>query len=209
MFAFSERITDVLAAMVRAGEPESDPNPTIDTLTQALGKRSFGIVLVLFGLPNLIPLPGLPILCGIIIGIIGVQMMLGMESLKLPGWLAQRRLRRADLARIVEKAGPSLRIMEKVTRPRLDMLTGPTAQRSLGVLVLALGITLQAPIPFLGGLAPGLAVIVLGLAITERDGALLIAGLVVSALAMAFTFTLTYAIVKQIILLVLRAAGMA
>lgn len=209
MFAFSERITDVLAALVRAGDAESDPNPTIDTLTRALGKRSFGIVLVLFGLPNLIPLPGLPILCGIIIGIIGVQMMLGMQNLKLPGWLAQRRLRRADLARIVEKAGPSLRILEKVTRPRLDMLTGPAAQRALGALVLALGITLQAPIPFLGGLAPGLAVILLGLAITERDGALLIAGLVVSTLAMVFTFMLTYAIVKQILLFVLRAAGMA
>lgn len=209
MLFFSERIADVLAAIVRPTSDADDPNPTIDALTSALGKRSFGIVLVLFGLPNLIPIPGLPILCGIIIGIVGVQMMLGAESLQLPQWLAGRRVKRSDLARIVGRAEPTLRALEKVMRPRFEALTSPAAQRYLGAVLLALGITLQAPIPFLGGIAPGIAVILIGLAMTERDGVLLVAGLVTSAFAMVLTFTLTYAIVRQIMLLVLHAGGLA
>jgi hypothetical protein len=208
MLALSERIADVLAALVRPNGEADDPNPTIEALTAALGKRSFGIVLVLFGLPNLLPIPGLPMLCGVVIGVIGVQMMLGAQSLKLPRWLSQRRIKRADLARLVSKAEPALRALEKLTRPRFSFLTSPQAERVLGAVVLALGVALQAPIPFFGGIAPGLGVVLLGLAMTERDGVLLVAGLVVSSFAMVFTFTLTYAIVRQIILFVLHAGGM-
>ena len=208
MIALSERIADVLADLVRSNGETDDPNPTIEALTSALGKRSFGIVLVLFGLPNLLPIPGLPMLCGLIIGVIGVQMMMGAQSLKLPNWLSQRRIKRADLARLVAKADPSLRALEKVMRPRLAFLTSPQAQRVLGLVILVLGIALQAPIPFFGGIAPGIGVVLLGLALTERDGALLLAGLLISSFAMIFTFTLTYAIVRQIILFVLKSGGM-
>lgn len=208
MLALSERIADVLADLVRPRGAGDDPNPTLQTLTEALGKRSFGIVLVLFGLPNLLPIPGLPMLCGLVIGVVGVQMMLGAQSLKLPGWLSQRRINRADMAKLITKADPSLRALEKLMRPRLASLTSPQSQRMLGFIILALGIALQAPIPFFGGIAPGLGVILIGLAMTERDGILLIIGLVVSSFAMTFTFILTYTIVRQIILLVLSGGGM-
>jgi hypothetical protein len=208
MLALSERIADVLADLVRPRGAGDDPNPTLQTLTEALGKRSFGIVLVLFGLPNLLPIPGLPMLCGLVIGVVGVQMMLGAQNLKLPGWLSQRRINRADMAKLVTKADPSLRALEKLMRPRLASLTSPQSQRMLGFIILALGIALQAPIPFFGGIAPGLGVILIGLAMTERDGILLIIGLVVSSFAMTFTFILTYTIVRQIILLVLSGGGM-
>jgi hypothetical protein len=208
MLALSERIADVLADLVRPRGAGDDPNPTLQTLTEALGKRSFGIVLVLFGLPNLLPIPGLPMLCGLVIGVVGVQMMLGAQNLKLPGWLSQRRINRADMAKLVTKADPSLRALEKLMRPRLASLTSPQSQRMLGFIILALGIALQAPIPFFGGIAPGLGVILIGLAMTERDGILLFIGLVVSSFAMTFTFILTYTIVRQIILLVLSGGGM-
>ncbi len=209
MLPFSERIADVLAAIVGSRGETEDPIPTIESLTSALGKRSFGIVLVLFGLPNFIPIPGLPILCGIIVGLVGVQMIGGTESLKLPRWLAARRVKRADLAGLVQRAEPLLRALEKVTRPRLAALTGRAAQRFLGAVLLMLGIALQAPIPFLGGIAPGIAVILIGLAMTERDGVLLVAGIIAATLAMILTFTLTYAIVRQIVLFLLGAGGLA
>jgi hypothetical protein len=208
MLPLSERIADVLVKLVHAKEATDDPNPTIEALTEALGKRSFGIVLVLFGLPNLLPLPGLPMLCGLVIAVIGVQMMLGAQNLKLPRWLSQRRIRRSDLARLVMRAEPTLRTLEKVMRPRLPVLTSLQAQRALGAVLLGLGIALQAPIPFFGGIAPGLGVILIALALTERDGAVMLLGLLVSSFAMIFTFTLTYAIVRQIILFVLRSGGM-
>lgn len=97
MKPFSARISDVLADTVRGKVGDDDPMPMLGDLVALLGKRSFGIVLVLFGLPNLLPVPGLPILCGVVVGVVALQMLRGHEALVLPRWLAQRRVKRRDL----------------------------------------------------------------------------------------------------------------
>lgn len=209
MKPLSDRIADVLAASVRGNGDGDDPYPTLDDITSALGKRSFGIGLVLFGLPNLLPLPGLPILCGIVIGVIAVQMLVGMQSLKLPGWLARRRIKRKDLALVLERASPTLRKLETVMRPRIEGLSTAQAQRALGFVLLLLALALMAPIPFFGGIPPGIAVTLLGLGLTERDGIFILLGGVATAIALVFSAALTYAIIRQVVIFVLSAAGMA
>lgn len=208
MKPFSARIADILSESIR-GNGSVDPNPTIAELTEALGKRSFGIVLVLFGLPNLLPVPGLPMLCGVIIGVVAYQMLIGKESLALPAWLAQRRVSRRDLARVFEKSEPGLRWFERVMRPRMMDLTGARAEQVLGFVLLVLAVALMAPIPFFGGIPPGIAVILFGLALAERDGLFVILGLVATVLALIFTIALTYAIVKQLFLLFMVATGLS
>ncbi len=123
MKPFSARISDVLADSVRGQGTDDDPMPPLGEIIALLGKRSFGIVLVLFGLPNLLPVPGLPILCGVIVAVVAWQMLQGHEALVLPGWLAQRRVKRRDLQNVLVKAQPTLRWFEAVMRPRLLPLT--------------------------------------------------------------------------------------
>ena len=187
---------------------DDDPYPELADIVALLGKRSFGIVLVLFGLPNLLPIPGLPMLCGVIIGVVAFQMALGMENVVLPRWLGRRRVNRADLRRVLQRATPSLRWFEKVMQPRLHFLTSGQAQRLLGLVLLVLALALMAPIPFFGGIPPGIAVVLFGLAIAERDGVFVIAGLIGTVIALVFTAVLTYAILKQIVVLVLSSTGM-
>jgi hypothetical protein len=208
MKPFSARISDVLAESVRDGGSRDDPMPMLGDIVALLGKRSFGIGLVLFGLPNLLPVPGLPILCGVIVGVIAFQMMLGRQSLLLPGWLARRRVNRSNFQRILERAEPSLRWFERIMRPRLLLLTGIRAQRVLGFVLLLLALALMSPIPFFGGILPGIAVTLFGLALAERDGVFVVAGAVATVLALIFTAALTYAILKQILLFILSATGM-
>lgn len=209
MKPFSARIADVLAETLRGNGVDDDPFPTLEEIVSLLGKRSFGIVLVLFGLPNLLPIPGLPILCGIVIGVVAFQMLLGKESLVLPNWLGRRRVNRRDLSRVLEKAEPSLRWFERAMRPRLLFLTGATGQRVLGFVVLTLALALMSPIPFFGGIPPGIAVTLFGLAMTERDGVFVIAGGIATVFALIFTTAVTYAIVKPILKLFASAFGMA
>jgi hypothetical protein len=209
MKPFSARIADVLAESVRDSGSGDDPFPTLGDVISLLGKRSFGIVLVLFGLPNLLPVPGLPILCGIIVGVVAFQMLLGKESLVLPGWLANRKVSRRSLQRVLERAEPGLRWFERIMRPRLLMLTGAIAQQVLGFLLLLLALALMSPIPFFGGIPPGIAVTLFGLALAERDGIFVIAGAVATVFALIFTATLTYAILRQIVHFFLAASGMA
>ena len=208
MKPFSARIADVLADSVNGTGVDDDPFPELADIVALLGKRSFGIVLVLFGLPNLLPIPGLPMLCGVIIGVVAFQMALGMENVVLPRWLGRRRVNRADLRRVLQRATPTLRWFEKVMQPRLHFLTSGQAQRLLGLVLLVLALALMAPIPFFGGIPPGIAVVLFGLAIAERDGVFVIAGLIGTVIALVFTVVLTYAILKQIVVLVLSSTGM-
>ncbi len=198
------RIHEILADLleIRGSESRLGDQPTVDDIITALGSRSFGIVLVLFGLPNLLPVPGLPILCGFIIGIIAFQMVIGKDHLLLPRWVGQRRLKRDDLARVVQKAAPTLRKVESLMRPRLLALTTPTMSRVSGVVLLVLAVALMAPIPFFGGIAPGFSVILLGLGLAERDGLFLVGGAVASVFAVLLTIAVTLAILKSLAFLI-------
>lgn len=180
---------------------ENDPFPTLASIVELLGPRSFGIVLVLFGLPNLLPIPGLPMVCGVIVGVVAYQMLVGRESLALPGWLGQRRLKRDDLSRVISKAEPGLLALERIMRPRIPGMTAPFAQRVIGAVLLVLAIALMAPIPFFGGIPPGIAVILFGLALTERDGLFVIAGGAASVAALLITALLTWAILKSVVMI--------
>jgi hypothetical protein len=47
----------------------------------AFGNRAFGILFLLFGLPNCFPMPpGMPVLCGIVVMVVSVQMLRGRKS---------------------------------------------------------------------------------------------------------------------------------
>lgn len=207
MNPYSARISDVLAEAVRRDDAESDPTPMLGDIISLLGKRSFGIVLVLFGLPNLLPVPGLPILCGVIVAVVAWQMLQGNESLVLPRWLDQRRIKRKDLQKVLAKAEPVLRWFEKVMRPRLLPLTDTQAERAIGALVMVMAACLMSPIPFIGGIPPGIAVILIGLAMVERDGVILIIGMIAAAIAFLFTTVLSYLILWKSMVYFLKLLG--
>lgn len=209
MKPFSARISDVLADSVRGQGADDDPMPPLGEIIALLGKRSFGIVLVLFGLPNLLPVPGLPILCGVIVAVVALQMLQGHEALVLPGWLAQRRVKRRDLQNVLVKAQPTLRWFEAVMRPRLLSLTDFQAQRAIGALVMVMAICLMSPIPFIGGIPPGIAVILVGLAMVERDGLVMLVALVAALFALFFTVVLSYLILWKSFVYFFRLIGLA
>lgn len=144
-----------------------------------LGNRSFGFLLLLFALPNTLPIigiPGVSTLTGIPLAIIALQMMMGLPEPKLPTWVAERSLHRDDFRRIVDAMAPWLRRLERLTRPRWLGVTGLASERWLGAFCLMLALVLALPIP-LGNLAPAVALIALGL--IEKDGIFVALGFVV------------------------------
>lgn len=204
------RISELLAFTLKEQTGAlPNPQPSVSELVEALGPRSFGFVLVLFGLPNLLPVPGLPMVCGLIIGVVAIQMLQGRESLALPRWIGNRRVKREDLQKVVERAQPTLRRLEAVMRPRLQHLTEMRAQRLIGLALLLLAIALMAPIPFFGGIPPGIPVILFGLALVERDGIFVIFGAFGTAVALVITALLTYAILRSVTFLFAMECGQA
>lgn len=167
-------------------------------LCSGLGNRSFGLLLLLFALPNCIPLgiPGLSTLTGIPLALITVQLLLAYPVPVLPGWLSRRSLSSRDFQRLCRTTCPWLARIERLTRPRWLPLTSRQAERWLGLLSLILAIVLILPIPF-GNVPPAWALVLLALAMIERDGLLLLLGIALSAASLFWVYGLLWAMVES------------
>lgn len=186
------RTSELLAAVLAAQEGDK---VAIGDLVNALRNRAFGILFLIFGIPNCLPMPpGIPVICGIVLGLIGLQMALGRQELWLPEWLARRTFSRAVLDTIVNRSRPYIEKFERLSRPRLEQFAGPLARRLVGATVVLLGFILLLPIPFLGNLPPGFAVCIFGLGLVERDGGVILAGFFATVLGLMITAAMSWAI---------------
>lgn len=157
---------------------------SIADILDALDARAFGLAILLFAIPSVIPMPpGVPTVVGIVLLIVSVQMVAGRLELWLPGFLAKRRFSRQALVSGFEKIKPQLEFIERFARPRLMFLTGRIGMILIGAVVLALAIVLILPLPPGGNFPPALACAILGMGLVERDGVIVIIGLLVTAAA--------------------------
>ncbi|MCZ8314426.1 exopolysaccharide biosynthesis protein [Phreatobacter sp.] len=184
-----EKTSQIIASLMSvqaSGPAEMIGNLTVGDLMASLRTRAFGLSLILFGLPNLLPIPGLPILTGIILAVLAIQIVVGRDVPWLPARIAGTTLPRERLNQVMARTLPLLRWIERVTKPRFALAAGPAARRVVGLTVLVLAVLLIIlPIPWIGSMPQGLALCVLGLGLTERDGVLVSAGFLLAAVATA------------------------
>lgn len=170
------------------GEIASDPREfvSVGELSERLGDRGFGLALLLFALPNSIPLPipGISTITSLPLIYFAAQLCFGRDKIWLPAWLAHRAIPMTAQRPLVRHALPWLRRLEKVVKPRLDAISTPPFERAAGGLILLLAILISMPIPF-SNLPLGLAMSALALAIVERDGVLMISGWLLTATAVS------------------------
>lgn len=158
---------------------------------------ALGLLLLLLAIPAIVPSPGLPIgaVFGTAIAVIALQTIAGVRSLRLPRWLARRRFDTDRVRAAVRRVAPLLRRIDRRLKPRLIGLTRPWAVRLIGLVVLIQGVLITLPIPF-GNTLPGLAVLVLALGLTARDGAAVAAGVGLSVVAFAVSAALAISTVQ-------------
>lgn len=161
----------------------------------ALEDRAYALLVVLLGLPNCLPMPPpIPLVCGFVLGFVGLQMLAGRAVPWLPRALLSKSIGKPELSRAVSRALPVLIRLERVSRPRLTGLGGAWAIPLLGVLILALALGLVVAAPFIGQIPLGIAVCLVGLGLVERDGLFIIAGAVVGAGGLILSAGFAYAI---------------
>lgn len=120
---------------------------------------------------------------GIALFIVSLQMVMGRQELWLPKFLSKQGFSRKSLVSGFEKIKPQLELLEKVSRPRLLILTGKIATVLIGIVIMVMSIILILPLPPGGNFPPALACAVLGMALVERDGIIVLIGLAVTAAA--------------------------
>jgi len=154
-------------------------------LLAGLGRRAFGMLLLIAILPAFIPIPIGGAISGPLVVLIGVQLLAGTRRPWLPQFLARRGPHRHALARFDATISPWLARLEKLVRPRLpQLLRRRAAVMFTGLLLVLLGLLLSLPIPLTNYLFGGL-LLLFALALLERDGALLVVAWGAGAIAIA------------------------
>lgn len=180
-----KRTTDVLFDAIAQIEGE---RISIGELIDGLGERAFGILMLLFALPTILPAPpGMSAVTGMPIVVFSLQLLMGSPHPWLPAFLRRRSILRTDLMNVLTKAEPYLRRVERVTRPRLSWLVEGRFERLAGLIVFLLSIVLILPI-FMGNIFPSIAIALIALAIMERDGIAVIAGYISGAASVVIAF---------------------
>lgn len=151
--------------------------------------RLFGPLLVIPGLVTVTPvgaIPFVPTVMGIWTLLVAGQALLGRSHPWLPGIIADRKVDEDKFRDSIEKFRPWLKYFDRLARPRLAyMVQGPMKYGIAAIcIVLACTFPPLELVPF-GCAVPGSALLLLGLAITARDGLMAIVGIVVAVAAVA------------------------
>jgi hypothetical protein len=188
------RISAILTALVA----QPSDRLTVGDILVVLRDRAFALLVVLLGLPNCLPMPPpIPLVSGLLLALVAVQIIAGRPAPWLPRTLLHRSIARVDVERAVLRAAPIFRRLERFSRPRMTMLETAVSFRVIGVvlLILAVGIIFALP-PIVGQIPLGVAVCLLGLGLVERDGVVVIAGLVIGSIGLTLNAGFVYALVS-------------
>ncbi len=169
------------------GEAPAD-QVTLGWLMDKLGERSFGIILLLGGLLGLVP--GASIFAAVLVAALARQMVLARPGLAFPRRVASRPFPARQLARVVHRAVPVLRYLEKFVGPRWSTPFEAT-KRVIGGVVLLLGLVLLAPVP-LSNVPPALLIVLIAFAYLEEDGVLLCVALAAALLLFALVVAILW-----------------
>jgi hypothetical protein len=171
-----------LAQIIEETEDERLP---FTELAAKLQSSAWGGLLFIFAAINVLPLPpGTSVFFAIPLMIVSAQMVLRRASPWFPARIDRRGVRKTELQRLIAKIHGFEARIERILKPRLATLTGPTATRLIGIVCFFLALLAAVPIP-LFHIAPAAAILLFGLALIYRDGALVIAAAVAAVLSLA------------------------
>jgi hypothetical protein len=165
-----ERTSELLARFARE---EKRDNIDVGMLLEALHDRSFGVIIILFALPNAI-LPvawvlGTPIL------LFSIQMMLGRQRPWLPAWMKRPQLSRETFNKVMDYVVRYLSKIESWLKPRWNVLTTDKMERVIGGYMTFLTLVLLVPVPF-GNALPSFGIAIIAAGLLEKDGLAIVIG---------------------------------
>jgi hypothetical protein len=162
------KLSEILGEALKTADGEG---LTVGEILDRVADRGFGLVLVLLSLPTMIPIlpPGASAVVGVLYAIVGIQLLVGAHQPWMPKWVRKYKLSPKVIAGLSASGIRWIRKAEHLSRPRWTLMRSQLALRVLGLIIIAIGIVLFLPLPFLNTL-PGLAMLVMGIGLANLDG---------------------------------------
>lgn len=154
----------------------------IDDAPQAVGEfvdrlsdRGVGFLLLILSMPMCIPnIPGISTLFGALLIAPSLQMVFRLDRVWLPQFIRKLKLEPKVLRGSLRAFSAFLSRVEILSRPRLPVLSGRLALTLFGLQALIMALVLIVPMPG-ANLLPGIAGVLLGLGILQKDGLFMLA----------------------------------
>lgn len=183
-------LTDLIDAMEQMDREA--PKVSVDDILEAVGRRSFGPLLLIAGLITLVPMtggiPGVPVLMAALVLLVSGQLLAGRKTFWLPQWLLRRSVSREGVDKALSWMKKPAKWIDGMLGVRLGWMAGYIGIRATAVACLLISLVMPAMelVPFSANSA-GLALTLFGLGLIARDGIVL---------AMAFILTaVTFSVV--------------
>lgn len=163
---------------------------TLNWILEQLHETAFGLFLLILALPCCIPfLYGIPQIVALPLMFVSAQILVGRKTPWLPRKLGARSVTGESLENLAMKASPWLRRIERLSRPRLSVLTQEPMDRLVGLALVLFSASILVPLPGTNTV-PGFAVVVVAMGLLQRDGLLVLGG---AALGTAWIASLVFA----------------
>ncbi len=169
---------------------------SIGAILDALEERAFGMLLLLFAIPALIPfLVGVSSAFALPIALLCFQMIAGHRRPWLPKRFRTQTISITSYRKMTKVLLPWLRRVEALTKPRLKIFAGRFAEPVLAIFILVFASIIAIPGPGTNGV-PGVAVGLIALAMIERDGVLAIVGAAIGSIYSFFFYVFGYKVIE-------------
>lgn len=169
---------DVIVGLKKVAGPDG---ASIGEIVDQLDERAFGLLILLFAIPCLVPgLPGAQLIA-IPIFLLAIQLAFGAKEVWLPRRALEARVKSAWIESIADFADKRLRWTTVFSKPRLTFLASGVAERMVGAICAAASITIMLPIT---NSIPSLAITLIAVGLLQTDGLFTLAG---SLLGLAWT----------------------
>ncbi len=169
---------------------------TLGEILNAFEAKGFGLLLVILSLPSALPVPaaGYSTPFGLVLALLGLQMLFGRIRPWLPEKAKKLRLSPKMTSRMVKAGTKFFGKIEHLVRPRLHWIHQRGGRVFLAVLVIFMSCLMILPIPTTNT-APAMVIFLVGVALCEEDGLFgLGAGLCGLAAAALYAFVIYLAV---------------
>lgn len=170
---------------------------SLASILELAGDRTFGFLLIILSLPSAlpVPIPGYALPFGIVVLLLGLQLLAGAKTPWLPRCLLRRTIPRPEIQKIVRQSLPWLQRVEVVSRPRFKAVcTSRGGRLVLGVAVSFMAISMI--LPLLGThTLPAISILIIGFGLLDDDGLMSLMGLGMSVIALGVTSSIVFTVV--------------